>query len=228
MGFSFVAMGALRSMLPDRPWRPLVVSAGYTVGFLIVIIGRQQLFTENTLTPILPLLHRRDAHTLYRVLRLWGVVLLGNVLGTAIFALIVSRTTILDPTIRQALADLGNEALSGGAWVHFLRAMLSGWLIALLVWMLRDAEAFRVSLIAIITYLIGIAHLSHIVAGSVEALYVVMIGQAHWTAYAVGFFLPVLLGNILGGSAMVGALTHAQVASENAIQRNRAHSTPGS
>src|SRR4051794_33323455 len=78
MGFSLVAEGLLRAHLPDAPWRPLVAKFGYSIGFLIVILGRQQLFTENTLTPVLPLLQHRDARTLGNVLRLWGVVLLAN------------------------------------------------------------------------------------------------------------------------------------------------------
>ena len=54
MGFSMIAEGLLTNYLPDAHWRPLVAKFGYSVGFLIVILGRQQLFTENTLTPILP------------------------------------------------------------------------------------------------------------------------------------------------------------------------------
>src|SRR3954471_20221890 len=59
MGFSLVAEAALHSRLPEAPWRPLVAKFGYSIGFLLVILGRQQLFTENTLTPILPLLKRK-------------------------------------------------------------------------------------------------------------------------------------------------------------------------
>src|SRR5689334_19120774 len=75
MGFSLIAEGIIRSRLPDTPWRPLLAKFGYSFGFVLVILGRQQLFTENTLTPILPLLHRRDMATLGHVLRLWAVVL---------------------------------------------------------------------------------------------------------------------------------------------------------
>src|SRR3954465_14593220 len=70
MGFSLVAEGLLRAHLPDKPWRPLGVKLGYSIGFLIVILGRQQLFTENTLTPVLPLLRRKDLPTLSNMLRL--------------------------------------------------------------------------------------------------------------------------------------------------------------
>src|SRR3712207_4167985 len=75
MGFSMIAEGLLHAYLPEAPWRPLVSKLGYSVGFLIVILGRQQLFTENTLTPILPLLQKREGATAGNVARLWGVVL---------------------------------------------------------------------------------------------------------------------------------------------------------
>jgi len=94
MGFSFVAEGLLMSHLPDQLWRPLIASAGYCVGFLIVILGRQQLFTENTLTVVLPLLLRRDLATLLRMLRLWGVVLSGNLVGTFLFALCIGKIVL--------------------------------------------------------------------------------------------------------------------------------------
>src|SRR5687768_1819898 len=81
MGFSVITEALLRNGLPAAPWRPLVAKLGYSVGFLIVVLGRQQLFTENTLTPILPLLLRKDRQTLLNVLRLWSTVLLANLLG---------------------------------------------------------------------------------------------------------------------------------------------------
>src|SRR4051812_22425274 len=80
MGFSMIAEGLLVTYLPDASWRPLVAKFGYSAGFLIVILGRQQLFTENTLTPILPLLQRKPKATLANVLRLWTIVLIGNLL----------------------------------------------------------------------------------------------------------------------------------------------------
>src|SRR5581483_3659031 len=75
MGFALVAQALAYAYLPETRWRPLVVRLGYPLGFLIVIIGRQQLFTENTLTAIIPLLARRNWQTLVQVLRLWAVVL---------------------------------------------------------------------------------------------------------------------------------------------------------
>lgn len=220
MGFSLVAMGVLRAALPDEPWRSLVVSFGYSVGFLIVILGRQQLFTENTLTPVLPLLHNRDWETLLRVLRLWAVVLTTNIVGALLFAATIAKTAIFKPETRLAFGDIGVEALAGGAGPHFLRAIFSGWLVALLVWLLPGADGSGTFLIVVISYLIGVAGLSHIIAGSVESLFAVLSGCATWGDYAFHYFFPVLAGNIIGGSALVAALAHAQVVAERDVKQH--------
>jgi len=97
MGFSFLAEGLFRTFLPDAPWRPLVVNLGYPFGFLIVIIGRQQLFTENTLTAIIPLLARRNLSTFFSVLRLWATVLAANIVGAHLFAWTLAHTAMVRP-----------------------------------------------------------------------------------------------------------------------------------
>jgi formate/nitrite transporter FocA (FNT family) len=221
MGFSLIAMGVLRTFLPNAPWRPLLVSFGYSVGFLIVILGRQQLFTENTLTPVLPLLHNRDRETLLRLLRLWGIVLGANLLGALLFAVVLARTPIFDEPMRASLAAIARSTLQGTFLEHFLRGVFSGWLIALMVWLLPNADASRVFVIITLTYLIGAAGLSHVIAGSVEAFYAVASGAASASDYA-RFFAPVVMGNVLGGMSLVAAFTHAEVSAENDEKRGGA------
>lgn len=160
MGFSLVAQGLLRAGLPAAPWRPLVANLGYSVGFLIVILGRQQLFTENTLTVILPLLTRRSRGVLWRVARLWIVVLAANLAGALVFAWVVGNTEVFRTAPRQAFHEIGHEALNGGFGTVVLRGIFAGWLIALMVWLLPAAEAARVQIVIIITYLVGLAGLS--------------------------------------------------------------------
>src|SRR5947209_12229403 len=128
MGFSLIAEGMLRSQLPDKPWRPLVVKFGYCLGFLIVVLGRQQLFTENTLTPILPLLTQRKREVLVNVLRLWAVVLISNLIGAAAIGWVLVRTSVFDHDVRQAFLGIGHEALQPGWGTIFLRGIFAGWL----------------------------------------------------------------------------------------------------
>jgi formate-nitrite transporter family protein len=211
MGFSFIAEGLLMSHLPDQPWRPLIARAGYCVGFLIVILGRQQLFTENTLTVVLPLLARKDLSTFMRMLRLWGVVLGANLVGTFLFALTIGKIVLFDAQTQQSLIQIGMGHIGASFGIVLVRAIFAGWLIALMVWLLPAAESARVSIIIIVTYLVGISGFNHIIAGSTTMFFLIVTKSISWEIYIVKFFLPTLLGNVIGGLSLVTALGHAQV-----------------
>jgi len=211
MGFSLVAEGLLSAYLPDAEWTPLLAKLGYSVGFLIVVLGRQQLFTETTLTAVLPLLSKRDLPTAVGMLRLWGTVLLANVIGTYLFAFCVAKVPIFSPHVQEALATVSRGGTEGGFGVIFMRAVFAGWLIALMVWLLPAAESAKVSIIIITTYMIGLGGFNHVIAGSVKILFLVVMGALTPGDYVFRFFLPTLLGNIVGGVSLVAFLGHAQV-----------------
>jgi formate/nitrite transporter FocA (FNT family) len=214
MGFSTVAMGMVRAALPEAAWSRLIYTLGYPVGFLIVIIARQQLFTENTLTPVLPLLNNRDRRTLRLVLRLWATVFVTNVIGTVAFAFAISREVFFGAEYQRSFAALSAHAMQGGFVSHFARAILAGWLIALMVWMLAGASHAGAFVIVLVSYVIGIADLTHIIAGATEAFYGVFAGQRTLWECLGRFLVPVALGNMLGGIALVAALSHAQIAAD--------------
>jgi formate-nitrite transporter family protein len=211
MGFSFVAQALFRAHLPDQPWRPLIVNLGYPIGFLIVIIGRQQLFTENTLTAIIPLLARRNSTTFIRVLQLWAVVLAANLAGAHLFAWVVGNTPMFKPDVQAAMLSLAKQAADVSFGSAVLRGIFAGWLIAMVVWMLAAIDTGRMMVIIIITYIVGLAALTHIIAGAVEVLFLPMVGAKSWMAVAWGYMLPTLIGNIIGGVSLTAALNHAQV-----------------
>jgi formate/nitrite transporter FocA (FNT family) len=213
MGFSLITEGLLHAYLPNTFWRPLVAKLGYSVGFLIVILGRQQLFTENTLTPMLPLLQRKDGRTALNVLRLWAVVLAANLLGALLLALAVAKSNAFDPHVRTAFAEIGAKAMEPGFATVLLRGVFAGWLIALMIWLLPFAEAARFWVIILITYVVGLGQLSHVIAGSVEVFELAAAGGATWPGVAGGYVVPTLIGNIIGGVTLVAALNHAQVVS---------------
>ncbi len=211
MSMSFVTQALIHASLPETIWRPLVVAAGYPVGFIIVILGRQQLFTENTLTVILPLLTRRDARTLANVARLWAVVLAANLAGVLIAAWVLARTDVVAGDVFVSMKVLAHTGHAVPKATTFLRGIFAGWLIALTVWLLPYAETARVWVIGVLTYVVGVAHFSHIIAGAAEAGFLVIIGDSTWLEFMLGFFLPALAGNIVGGVLLVALLNHAQV-----------------
>ena len=210
MGFCMIVQAAIMVYLPESQWRPLVSKFGYTVGFIIVILGRQQLFTENTLTPILPLLRNPSKSMFGNVLRLWAVVLLTNLIGGFLIAWVAAHTELLKPEMRAACLELGKETLEHGFGAALLRAIVAGWLIATMVWLLPYAEAGRLWVIIIISYVVGLGGFPHIVASSIPNFYLAATGEITIGRSFGGFLVPTLIGNIIGGVSLVAALAHAQ------------------
>jgi formate/nitrite transporter FocA (FNT family) len=213
MGFSLMIQGVLLHDLPDAPWRRLVASFGYSAGFVVVILGRQQLFTENTLTPILPLLRRKSWPSLLNVGRLWAVVLIANLVGCTIIAWLLAGTSAFPADVRASFAAAAREATDLPFGLALLRGIFAGWLMALLVWLLPFAEHARFFVIITMTWMISICGFTHIVAGSVETIFLTWSGIHSWQQAVGGYIVPVLLGNIIGGVSLVAALNHAQVVS---------------
>ncbi|NPD67524.1 formate/nitrite transporter family protein [Lichenicola cladoniae] len=213
MGFSLIAEGVLRAHLPDAPWRDLVAKFGYTIGFLIVVLGRQQLFTENTLTPVLPLLYNRDLRTLGLVVRLWALVLAANLAGTWAISAVLAGTSLFPPEVKEAFLAISRHVVEGSFWITTMRGIFAGWLIALMVWLIPGAGQSRSAVIVLLTWLVTVAGFAHIVVGSVDASFLVLSDQASITDYLWRFFTPTLLGNVVGGVALVAALNSGQVAS---------------
>jgi formate-nitrite transporter family protein len=101
-----------------------------------------------------------------------------------------------------------------GFGLTLIHAIFAGWLIALRVWLLPAAEANRVQVIVIVTYVVALGSFAHVIAGSIDVMYLAQVGGISWPGLLGGFLVPMLLGNIIGGSALVAALNFAQVASE--------------
>ncbi len=214
ISFSVLGEALLRSKLPDAEWRYIVENLGYTFGFLLVILGRMQLFTENTITTVVPVLIDRSLETVGRLATLWGIVLVANVIGAFAVAIFLAQAPVLGPDIFQAMTDLSHHATGMPAWEGFARGIPAGVLIAALVWMLPTAKGSEVLLIVLFTWLIALGDFTHIVAGSVEMAFLMVQGDLGLGQALFGFFGPVLLGNVVGGTAIFTMLTWAQIQPE--------------
>jgi formate/nitrite transporter FocA (FNT family) len=214
IGFSFLVEATLAAGLPDAPWARLVAAFGYSVGFLIVILGRQQLFTETTLTALIPALTRPGWRTVRGAIRVWAVVLVTNLLGTVVFGVISAQPGIFPPETLHAMARLSAETMAHPAWQTMLTAGSAGWLIGLMVWLLPGAGPAGPLIVIILTYVVALCRFPHVVAGSVEAVFGVVSGAASISDYLLRFLLPTLAGNAVGGMILAALLNHAPVASE--------------
>lgn len=214
MSASFIAKGLLKFYLPDAPVFFPIIAMGYTLGFILVVTARQQLFTENTITPILPLMTQPSMPRLLCVLRLWIIVFAGNLLGGALAALIFVKLPVFSPDILAELSAVAGHMMRNTPWEMFAKGILAGWLIATMVWVLASMEQAKILMIFLVTYLISLGGFTHIIVGSIEALFLVFRGELDVAAAVLRFGIPTLLGNIVGGTCIFALISHAQIRSD--------------
>lgn len=215
MGLSLMAMGLFYARLPEGDSSQVIASIGYSAGFLAVILARQQLFTENTLTAVLPVMTSPTLANLGRLLRLWSVVLLGNLAGTLLVAWVMLELPIFDSKTDVAFLEVGRKVMQNDISQMFAKGIVSGWMIATMVWMIPSMEHAKIWIILMITYLMALGDFTHIVVGSVEVSYLVWAGDETWRTFWLDFALPTLAGNIVGGSFIFALISHAQVRSDS-------------
>ena len=200
----------------------------YTIGFIFVILGRSELFTEHTTIAVLPVLNRKA--NLAELARLWAVIYIANLAGTAVFAIIAALTGpglgIVDP---PAFGQLAHRMVDHSWWVIFLSAILAGWMMGLLAWMVTAARdtISQVAVIWLVTSAIGFSGLHHVISGSVEVLVGLFAHQGiTWWDYGY-FLLWATLGNSIGGAIFVAALKNSYVMEEKERKADKRETKPG-
>src|SRR6478609_11512433 len=169
ISFSLLAQAILRTHLPDTSWQPLLTSFGYCVGFIMAVLSRQQLFTESTITAVLPVVAEFTWKNVSRMARLWAIVLAANLAGTLFAALFCTYTPVLPVQLYDGMVTVSRDLLAF-SWSEMLfRAVAAGFLMAALVWLMPGAERAQFHVVTIITWLIAVGGFTHIVAGSMEA-----------------------------------------------------------
>ena len=214
MSLSLFAKGYLHHYLPDEAWRPLVSNFGYCIGFLLVIVGRLQLFTENTITPVLPLLVTPTLWRLRTIVRLWTVVFVANIAGTFISVGLIENAGLALPHQITAFLEVSHHLADRSALANIGLGVPAGLLLAALVWALADTKGTRFWLIVSVTYVIALGEFSHVIAGSAEVFMLAFHGEMTFGAAFGQFILPTLIGNVLGGTGLFALLAYGQVRHE--------------
>ncbi|MCJ7453397.1 MAG: formate/nitrite transporter family protein [Steroidobacteraceae bacterium] len=210
---SVLAEGVLRQRLPDASWRPLVENFGYCFGFVITVLGRLQLFTESTITAVLPLLSQWSGARVVDTMRLWSVVLLANFTGTFITAALVTWTGLVPVQHLAGMLQVAHEFAANTPLQGLLFGIPAGFLVAAMVWLLPSAEGSKFSIVVWLAYLLALGDFTHVVVGSAEVALLLFAGSMT-PAAAFALLLPTLAGNIIGGTGLFALLAYGQVKDE--------------
>jgi formate/nitrite transporter FocA (FNT family) len=209
MGLTALGVAIPAALLGNSSVAHMVACVFYPLGFIVVMIGRSQLFTENTLYPVaLVLAEKRE---FWNTLRLWAIVLPSNIVGALGFAALAALTPSLEPRFVESLTRLGIQGLSHPASAIFWSGVIGGWMIALAAWLVSGSHSITgsVALIWLLTYVVGAGNFAHCIASSCEILVAVLTGHASWLAYAQ-WLGPAVAGNICGGVGLVTVIEYGQ------------------
>lgn len=214
MAASVLGRGLIESHLPDTAWRLPVSSIGYCLGFVIVVLGRLQLFTESTLSAVIPVAASPTLRNFGRLGRLWGLVLAANLVGTLLIAYLTTAGWVGTEASTKAMLDTSRGLLELSGWDAVRAAVPAGFLMAGIAWSLPGARRQEFFVLVFCTYFISLGEFAHVVAGGLEAWMLWLAGEASLGWVLGGFLAPALIGNILGGSVLFALLAHAQVHEE--------------
>ena len=182
----------------------------YPLGFVVVIMSGTELFTEHTATAVYPVLDRRTA--LRKMLRLWGLVLAGNLLGALAAAGLLA---LCEPVLLAGpgYAQLAHHLIAFDPLPLLGSAVLAGWMMGMSAWLVLStpADVSQIVCVYIVTFLIGLGGLHHSIAGAVEAFVGLLTVPGFGAADAVYFLLIAVPGNLIGGSIFVAALNYAHI-----------------
>jgi formate/nitrite transporter FocA (FNT family) len=206
--------GALHHFASGSPWRDAIVALGYPFGFLIVVLGRMQLFTEQTVVAILPLAREKSARNLVRVARLWSIVLLGNLIGALMMAGLAAHAHLQSREILDGMLAVAGK-LREHRWIETMTlAIPAGFIMAAVAWIRSAEDQFGFWIVVTLTLAIGLGGFAHVIVGSAEAWLLLWSGKASLGWVLGGFILPALIGNVIGGTGLFALLAHAQVRQE--------------
>jgi formate/nitrite transporter FocA (FNT family) len=215
LGFSIFLMAVMLSNAEGKLPQPIVevlMAHMYTIGFIFVILGRSELFTEHTTLAVLPVLNGRAS--LGGLARLWAIIFFSNLIGASLFgALIAWIGPALGVVKPSAMGFLSHQMVAQGWWVILLSAVLAGWMMGLLSWLVaagRDTIS-QIVFVWFVTSAIGFSHLHHAISGTTEVLMGLFAGQGITLADYGHFLLWTTIGNSLGGVFFVAVIKYSHV-----------------
>lgn len=209
MGLTGLAVAGTLAVLPGRG-NEFIAELFYPLGFIAVVIGRAQLFTENTLFPVVLMLQERR-HVL-TTLRLWAAVFVANIVGALAFAMLTTLSGAVEQAVIRELVHLGTTAAHHTPMRVFTSAILGGVLIAFMAWMVAGAQQTigQIAVVWLMTFPVGLLGFAHCIASSGYILTATLTGAVSGGSYMV-WLGAAAAGNIVGGVLVVSLLNYAQV-----------------
>ena len=212
---SVIAQAALARKLPaSLAWREPIIDLGYSLGFLIVVLGRMQLFTEQTIVAVLPIMRRPSWGKLRTAARLWTIVFVANLIGTCFAAALNVHLRMVSEGLLESMIEVSSQLLHKTPMEALLQGVPAGFLVASVAWIRAGMTSGHFWIVLTLTYAIALGGFTHVIAGSAETFLLMFAGRIDLAQAFGDLILPALIGNVIGGTGLFALLAHAQVRQE--------------
>ncbi len=213
VGFSILVIGIIYTFFktevsPGKLY--LMMALVYPIGYIFVITGRSELFTEHTVLATIPVLNGKASFK--SLLNLWVIIYAGNLLGGYLFGTIVLQFNAGTHLISLDFFHFVSQKMIAYSSSNILvSSIMAGWLMGTLSWLLSSAQdtLSRVAMIFFVTFIISIAGLHHCIVGSIE-IFMAYFANANNISGLEFFKFQALstVGNIIGGVVLVALVKY--------------------
>ncbi|WP_295180419.1 formate/nitrite transporter family protein [uncultured Christiangramia sp.] len=212
IGFSFLMLCSLFSFLEGKVAEETIfklIALVYPLGFILVVLGKSILFTEQTSLLALPVLNNR--RSVWSLFQIWGVVILGNLAGGMLIALTVSWLgSGLNLFEAEVIAKIGEHFVDYDILTIFLSAIMAGWLMGLLSWLVTSSKetTAEILIIYLITAVMGFTGLHHSIIGHIEIFAGMLVSDKITFLVYLKTLVTALAGNAVGATVFVALLKY--------------------
>lgn len=213
VGFSILVIGIIYTFFktevsPGKLY--LMMALVYPIGYIFVIIGRSELFTEHTVLATIPVLNGKASFK--SLLNLWVIIYVGNLFGGYLFGTIVLQFNGGTHLISLDFFHFVSQKMVAYSSTNIVvSSIMAGWLMGTLSWLLSSAQdtLSRVAMIFFVTFIISIAGLHHCIVGSIE-IFMAYFANANNISGLEFFKFQALstVGNIIGGVVLVALVKY--------------------
>ena len=214
VGFTLFLTGIVLTLFSENmnsPEMHVWMSLCYPIGFIFVVIGRSELFTEHTTLAVIPVLN--GSTTFKSLMKTWGLIFAGNIIGGYLMALILSR---IGPSMNiisiESFQYLARKMVDVEWHLMLGSSIIAGWLMGLLSWLVTSSQETmsRILMVIMVTFLIGMGGLHHSIVGSIEVFGGVLTSGVSLGEY-IHFQWWTTLGNIIGGVVFVSLIKFSTI-----------------
>ena len=212
IGFSFLMLCSLFSFLEGKVAEETIfklIALVYPLGFILVVLGKSILFTEQTSLLALPVLNNR--RSVWSLFQIWGVVILGNLAGGMLIALTVSWLgSGLNLFEAEVIAKIGEHFVDYDILTIFLSAIMAGWLMGLFSWLVTSSKetTAEILIIYLITAVMGFTGLHHSIIGHIEIFAGMLVSDKITFLVYLKTLVTALAGNAVGATVFVALLKY--------------------